>query len=81
LERPAPDGGVNLALFNLTDNTAVVSCPAVEFPQDMHIYDLWTGAYLGKSNGDINAEIEPHGSVLYGLFKTKKTGEFGSNLC
>ena len=61
----APDGAVNLAMFNLSEKPMTISCAAEELPQGGQVQDLWTGGQIGTVSGDVKAEIEPHGSVLY----------------
>jgi len=64
----AADEGVNLALFNLSDERRTISCPfaALGF-QKAALRDLWNKQDMGIIKNDITAEIDPHGAVLYRL--------------
>ncbi|MCL2404080.1 MAG: glycoside hydrolase family 27 protein [Defluviitaleaceae bacterium] len=66
----APNGAVNLALFNLSDKTAEVSCTLSEIAQAVKsrtIRDLWSGKEFEVTGDVIKTELEAHGSVLYRL--------------
>ena len=63
------DGGVNLALFNLSDETATVSVPLAEAglrgPQALR--DLWARRDLAPAESSVSAELPAHGTALYKL--------------
>jgi len=62
----APDGKINLALFNLSDEKHKISCPLSELCfKKAAIRDLWNKLDIGTVNSEITAEISPHGAVLY----------------
>ncbi|MCL1787849.1 MAG: glycoside hydrolase family 27 protein [Defluviitaleaceae bacterium] len=61
----APDGGLNLAIFNTSDHQKAVTCPADVLPQGQTIRDLWARENIGETNGDISVELAAHASVLY----------------
>ena len=60
-----------IALFNLSDTKKEV-CFNMEweyFRGEWKVRDLWEKKDIGKAEGDLCAEIGPHGSVLYRLSK------------
>jgi len=62
----APDGKINLALFNLSDEKREISCPLSELNfQKAALRDLWNKSDMGTVIGEVIAEIPPHGAVLY----------------
>jgi hypothetical protein len=64
----APDGALNLALFNLGDEERVVRCP---FPApglgNVRLRDLWAREDQGSLSGEVSAVLAPHGSALFRL--------------
>jgi len=66
----APDGKINLALFNLSDEKRVVSCPLSQIDfKKAALRDLWNKKDIGIVIDNIKADIPPHGSMLYWLEK------------
>jgi len=62
----APDGKINLALFNLSDEKRVISCPLSELNfQKAALRDLWNKFDMGNVIGEVIAEIPPRGARLY----------------
>ena len=62
----APDGKINIALFNLSDEKRKVSCSLSELNfQEAAVRDLWNKRDLGTVTNEIIAEIPAHGAVLY----------------
>lgn len=62
----APDGGLNLALFNLSDQPATVEVgwDALERSGPQTVRDLWTGTDWGLQVGGWSVELPAHGSAL-----------------
>ena len=62
-------GGVNLALFNLSDETARVGVPLAEagLRGRQAMRDLWARADLTSAEDSVSAELPPHGAALYRL--------------
>ena len=64
----APDAGVNLALFNLSDDKRTVNCPLAKLGfQKAALRDLWGKQDMGIVKNEVTAEIRPHGAMLYRL--------------
>ena len=55
-----------LALFNLTENRAVVSAELSEFTDKTHAEEIWSGEKTAFAK-TLSAKIEPHGAKLYKL--------------
>ncbi|MDR3173017.1 MAG: glycoside hydrolase family 27 protein [Treponema sp.] len=65
----APEGKINLALFNLSDESRELSCPLSRFGMDRAgLRDLWKGRDRTVS-GLIREELAPHGAALFRLSK------------
>ena len=64
----ASNGNINLALFNLSDEKRIISCPLSEIGfNNATLRDLWNKMELGIINEEVKEEIPPHGCVLYRL--------------
>ena len=62
----APDGKINLALFNLSDKKRKVICPLSELNfQKAAVFNLWNKSDAGTVTEEITAEVPPHGAALY----------------
>jgi hypothetical protein len=62
----APDGAVNLALFNLGDEKRDVGCPlSATGLKKANVRDLWAGKDLGEAAGEVSAGLAPHGAALF----------------
>jgi len=62
----APEGKINVALFNLSDEKRKVKCPLSELNfQKADLRDLWNKKDLGTVTNEIIAEIPAHGAMLY----------------
>jgi alpha-galactosidase len=63
------DGSVNLALFNLSDETAIIGVSLAEagLQGRQAVRDLWAHRDLAPAESSVSAEIPPHGAVLYKL--------------
>lgn len=55
-----------IALFNLTENRAVVSAELSEFTDKTHAEEIWSGEKTAFTK-TLSAKIEPHGAKLYKL--------------
>ena len=55
-----------IALFNLTENRAVVSAELSEFTDKTHAEEIWSGEKAAFTK-TLSAKIEPHGAKLYKL--------------
>ena len=55
-----------IALFNLTENRAVVSAELSEFTDKTHADEIWSGEKNAFTK-TLSAKIEPHGAKLYKL--------------
>jgi hypothetical protein len=63
----AVDGSINLALFNLSDDTRTVCCPLAALGlQKVQVRDLWN-RWDREAEKEIAVEIMPHGAALYRL--------------
>jgi hypothetical protein len=64
----APDGAVNLALFNLGDEQRVVRCPlSVLGVSRVKVRDLWAREDRGILSDEASAGLAPHGAALFRL--------------
>ena len=64
----APDGAFYLALFNLKDAARRVGFPLARLGLgEASVTDLWSGEALGRLTGRVEAEVAPHGAVLFRL--------------
>jgi len=62
----ASDGNINLALFNLSDETREVSCKLSELGfKEASLRDLWNKKDIGNIQDKILEKIAPHRSSLY----------------
>ena len=63
------DGRVYAALFNLSDEPAVISCPLeeMELEGSFAVRDLWSHTDCVAVSGVLQAEIPAHGAKLYAL--------------
>ncbi|MDR1971002.1 MAG: glycoside hydrolase family 27 protein [Treponema sp.] len=65
----APDGKINLALFNLSEENRELSCPLAQFGMEKaEARDLWNGKNRTVS-GVIFEELAPHGAAIFRLSK------------
>jgi hypothetical protein len=64
----APDGAVNLALFNLGDEERVVRCSLQALGlRDALVRDLWAREDKGEVSAEVSAGLPPHGAALFRL--------------
>jgi alpha-galactosidase len=65
----APEGGLNLGLFNLgeTPKDVEASWAELDLSGSRSCRDLWLRAELGRVEGAIGRELPPHGSTLLSL--------------
>jgi hypothetical protein len=64
----APDGTVNLALFNLGNEERIVRCPLQALGlRSALVRDLWAGEDKGAVTGEVSAGLPPHGAGLFRL--------------
>jgi hypothetical protein len=64
----APEGAVNLALFNLGEEDRVVRCPLPALGlRSVFVRDLWAGEDRDARNGEVSAALPPHGAALFRL--------------
>jgi hypothetical protein len=68
----APEGAVNLALFNLGDEERVVRCPLPALGLgSVLVRDLWAREDRGVLSGEVSAPLAPHGAALFRLVPEK----------
>ena len=65
------DGGVYVALFNLSDEEKeITACfQELELSGEYHVRDLWSGEDKGTVDGKVSARLNPHGAAVYKLTK------------
>jgi hypothetical protein len=64
----APDGAVNLALFNLGDERRTVRCPlSILGVRRAKARDLWAREDRGSLTDEASAGLDPHGAALFRL--------------
>jgi alpha-galactosidase len=63
------NGGICLALFNLSDRTSEIKVPldSVGLKGAQTVRDLWRRADLNPAEDRVHAEVPAHGAVLYRL--------------